>query len=172
MTGAGSTALAVAAGETGLIRVVAPGPVAAGDPSDLLGGPALAPKAVETVEMADLHGLGLSGYLAQGHDVAPEALDGDGPRLDALTGRVFLVFSAAFAGQAATLRPAPGVQVFGPYAEARADAARPVPPPREAPVVLAPPRQPAPPAHAPHLPLALLALVGLPVLALLIWWLT
>ena len=166
----------VPAGETGMIRIVTGSGGEAGDAAvvaaRLLGVTALLPAGVEALDMPDLGGLGLAGYLREGHDVAPGALAGDGPALDALDGRVFLVFSAAFAGRAVRLAPLPGVRVFGPYAEPRAAGAVPVPPGPEEPVQLTPPKQPAVAARPLRVPLALLALVGLPVLALLIWWLS
>ena len=166
----------VSAQEAGMIRVVAGSGAeegaAAAVAARLLGLTALAPDGVEAVDMADLGELGLSGYLREAYDVAEAALAGDAAALDALEGRVFLVFSAAFGGQGARLVPGPGVRVFGPYAEARAASALPVPAPREEPVQLAPPMQRSVAGPPLRVPLALLALVGLPVLALLIWWLS
>ena len=175
----------VPAGETGKIRIVTGGGAepggaepdeaaaeAAAEAARLLGLAALVPGEVESFVVADLGGLGLSGYLHEGYDVDPAALAADAAALDALEGRVSLVSPAAFGGKAARLAPLPGVRVLGPYTEARAAGAVAETPGREEPVVLVPAPLPAPGGAPLRVPLALLALVGLPVLALLIWWLS
>lgn len=164
-------------GETAQVRIVAPGNLAAsGAPAAaaarLLGLAGLVEGEVERLKLADLAGLGLAGYLSEGWDVPGAAMAADRARLEALRGEVFLVRSGAFGGRRAELAPLPGVEILGPYPEARAPGAVPLPPRPEEPAVLKPPPQPAPPPGTPRVPLALLALVSLPVLALLIWWLT
>lgn len=164
-------------GEAGKLRIIAPGTVAvSGAPpavaaARLLGLPDLAAGQVERLSLADMEGLGLSGYLAEGWDVPADALAPDRGRLDALQGVAFLVLSRAFEGKGAVLSPLPGVEVFGPYAEGRGLSALPMPPAPEEPVSLSPAPPPEPPHTAVRLPLALVALVGLPVLVILFWWL-
>jgi len=60
---------------------------------------------VELFAVSDLAGLGLSGYLEEGHGVAEETLSDLRGRLDALTGHVLTVPSRAFGGQGQTLTP-------------------------------------------------------------------
>lgn len=166
----------VAAGETGRLRVVAAGPEGAGDGpaavavARLLGLDRVVAGDLVVLDMADLAGLGLTGYLEEGWDVDPAALAADGQALDGLKGRVFVLRSAAFGGHAVRLVPAPGVRIFGPYPEGQGARARTVPPRPEEPVVLVPPQTPAAPA-ALRLPLALLVVIGLPLAVILFWWL-
>jgi len=71
--------------------------------TDLTGEAELDPKGAELVPLDDLEGLGLSGYLTEGLDIAADAVDGDKRRLDALEGYALLLTSRAFRGQAFAL---------------------------------------------------------------------
>lgn len=71
--------------------------------TDLTGANGLDPKGAELVPLEDLQGLGLSGYLTEGLDVAADAVASDKRRLDALEGYALLLNSQAFRGQAFAL---------------------------------------------------------------------
>ncbi len=71
--------------------------------SDLTGANGLDPKGAELVPLDDLEGLGLSGYLTEGLDVAADAVASDKRRLDALEGYALLLSSRAFQGHAFAL---------------------------------------------------------------------
>ncbi|SFR14900.1 hypothetical protein [Poseidonocella sedimentorum] len=84
-----------------------------------LGAPVEDPKWVEVLAVADLEGLGLAGYLAEGQGIAPETLAPDRARLNALEGHVMLVMSPAFGGAPVSLAPASAVTLVGVYSETR-----------------------------------------------------
>ncbi|MGB3247313.1 MAG: hypothetical protein WBB25_22490 [Sulfitobacter sp.] len=124
--------LIVAPNEQGLIRVfavnrpasdvaqaiVASG--AAGLAADLLKCE-IAQSGLEFVAVADLAGIGLSGYLADGYAVPPDQLNAARSKLDALDGYVLLLFSSAFEGTGKTLAPGPDVTLIGTFGETQAD---------------------------------------------------
>ncbi|MFK7938125.1 MAG: hypothetical protein AB8B82_02005 [Roseovarius sp.] len=70
---------------------------------EALGADVLTPDLVEVFDVADLTGLGLSGYLHEGQGIAPGDLDPLRAQLDAITGSVMVLPSSAFAGTAQTL---------------------------------------------------------------------
>jgi len=70
---------------------------------------------IEVFPMADLGEIGLAGYLLEGNDVPADQISPDRVKLDKLGGWVLIVFSRAFAGQAATLIPAPALTLIGTY---------------------------------------------------------
>ena len=86
--------------------------------ASLLNDPDLDPAFVEIFDLADLSGLGLAGYLAEGLGV-PESAITDRARLDALSGPVLILLSKALHGRAVTLTPDPRLTLVGTYAEAR-----------------------------------------------------
>lgn len=86
-----------------------------------LGVEALDPAQVEVFPVADLDGLGLEGYLAEGFGIDAARLAPDRDRLRALSGWVMVVRSRAFAGKGAQLHPAPGIRPLGAYAEPGVD---------------------------------------------------
>lgn len=86
--------------------------------AELLGDPDLDPAFVELFDLADLTGVGLSGYLVEGLGV-PAATIPDPARLDALTGPVLILLSKALHGRAVTLTPDPRLTLVGTYAEDR-----------------------------------------------------
>lgn len=77
--------------------------------SDLTGATGLDPKGAELVPLADLEGLGLSGYLAEGLDIPADALANDKRKLDALEGYALILTSRAFQGQGFALGETAGL---------------------------------------------------------------
>ena len=140
-----------------------------GAAADLLGHP-LAAEGAELFPAADLAGIGLSGYLAEGYAVTPEQLSPARAKLDALEGYVLLVFSAAFEGQAATLDPGPAVTLIGTFGEAQPDmAVRPMESEAAQPYTGTAQTPPAPdPAKTPK---GSLLVLGLILIAGLVLWL-
>lgn len=63
----------------------------------------LDPRGAELIPVADLAGIGLAGYLAEGHEIAPDDLAPLRARLDGLEGYVLILRSAAFGGRALRL---------------------------------------------------------------------
>lgn len=86
---------------------------------ELLGDPDLDPAYVELFEVADLSGIGLSGYLTEGLGVPEPALARDRLRLDSLTGPVLILLSRALHGREVTLTPDPRLTLVGTYVEDR-----------------------------------------------------
>ena len=131
---------------------------------DALGATDLDENRIEFFDVKDLDDLGLSGYMVEGLGVAEKDITTDAARLDALTGHVLIVHSAAFLGNAQFLTPRAPLRWIGSYAEETApvhfqhlqtDAAK---------GNLAPP----PPKQTnPHLTL-LWAILALPILALIV----
>lgn len=86
---------------------------------ELLGDPDLDPAYVELFDVADLTGVGLSGYLTEGLGVPEAALARDRLRLDSLTGPVLILLSRALHGREVTLTPDPRLTLVGTYVEDR-----------------------------------------------------
>ncbi|MEX0367125.1 MAG: hypothetical protein AB3N22_13710 [Ruegeria sp.] len=76
---------------------------------------------VEVFPVADLEGIGLTGYLSEGNAVPVEQLAPDRAKLDKLGGWVLIVFSLAFADRATTLTPGAALTLIGTYGETRTD---------------------------------------------------
>ncbi|HLQ19721.1 MAG TPA: hypothetical protein VK146_12155 [Tabrizicola sp.] len=85
----------------------------------LLGDPDLDPAYIEIFDVADLSGVGLSGYLAEGLGVPEAALSRDAARLDALKGPVLILLSRALHGREVTLTLDPRLTPVATYAEDR-----------------------------------------------------
>lgn len=85
----------------------------------LLGDPDLDPAFIEIFDLADLSGVGLSGYLTDGLGVPDAALSRDRARLDALKGPVLILLSKALHGREVTLTPDPRLTLVATYAEDR-----------------------------------------------------
>lgn len=85
--------------------------------AELLGDADLDPAFVEIFDLADLSGLGLPGYLAEGLGVPDSALAADRARLGAVTGPVLILLSKALHGRAVTLIPDPRLTLVGSYVE-------------------------------------------------------
>ena len=86
---------------------------------ELLGDPDLDPAYVEIFDVADLSGVGLSGYLTEGLGVPEAALARDRLRLDSLTGPVLILLSRALHGREVTLTTDPRLTLVGTYVEDR-----------------------------------------------------
>lgn len=105
--------------EHGLVRLFAvdlpPEKIESFDAEDALGVKALDHAHVELFAISDLTGLGLSGYMNEGLGISRDDLDS--ARLDALTGFVLIVRSAAFRGQETTLTTKAPLRWIGTYPE-------------------------------------------------------
>lgn len=86
--------------------------------AELLGDPDLDPAYLEIFDLADLSGVGLSGYLTEGLGVPDTAIP-DRARLDALKGPVLILLSKALHGREVTLTLDPRLSLVGTYAEDR-----------------------------------------------------
>ncbi|RVV98351.1 hypothetical protein EKE94_05345 [Mesobaculum littorinae] len=102
-------------------------PAAAWPLRHALGADHLDPDAVEAFPISDLEGLGLSGYLTEGHGIAAQDVLAARDRLDAVTGAVVLLPSRAFGGVAQTLHPRAPLDYVGAFHEAGARPAGPAP---------------------------------------------
>ncbi|WP_170385629.1 hypothetical protein [Ruegeria atlantica] len=115
--------LAVAPHEHGVIRLFALNmrPEEAmflrepGAADQVLGVAGLDMNQIDVFPVSDLEDLGLYGYLNEGCGVSADQLDRIA--LDAITGWVMVVRSAAFGGRAATLIPDRRLHLFGPFTE-------------------------------------------------------
>lgn len=86
--------------------------------ADLLGDADLDPAFIEIFDVADLAGVGLAGYLAEGLGV-PETAVADRARLEALAGPVLILLSKALHGRAVTLTLDARLKLVGTYAEVK-----------------------------------------------------
>jgi len=121
-------AISVVASETGAIRVFSlslddeaarrlkddatttPHPV-----EEALGATGLNRAHIEVFAIADLGDMPLADYIIEGPGAQESAIDPDRPKLSALDGWVLIVYSAAFAGRAHELTPAPALTLIGTY---------------------------------------------------------
>lgn len=87
---------------------------------ELLGQPVEADK-VEIFPLADLEGVGLPGYLREGHGVPEDQIARDHGKLEALDGYVLLVRAGAFGSDKATIAPSRDVTLIGTYGEDAGD---------------------------------------------------
>ena len=131
---------------------------------DSLGATDLDENRIELFDVKDLDDLGLSGYMTEGLGVAEQDITPDAMRLDALTGHVLIVHSAAFLGNAQSLAPRAPLRWMGTYSEEAAAVSFPPLPSGAAKGTLA---SPPPKQTNPHLTL-LWAILALPVLALIV----
>ena len=92
-------------GETGADRLKPPADLL----GDLTGAEGLDAAGAELIPMADLTGLGLSGYLNAGHDIAADDLEAVKRKLDALEGYALILTSRAFQGQSFALAETAGL---------------------------------------------------------------
>ena len=72
--------------------------------ADLTGLDGLDAEGAELIAVADLEGVGLSGYLVEGHDIDAAAVAGQRARLDRIEGFALILRSQAFGGRAMSLR--------------------------------------------------------------------
>ncbi len=98
-------------GDPALAAILPPHPLDAGHLAPLLGVAALREGDAERIALRDLGDYTLSEFLRIGHDIRSEELAPVAAELDALTGHVILLHSAAFAGQAASLTLHPGLRL-------------------------------------------------------------
>ena len=70
---------------------------------------------VEIFPLSDLEGVGLPGYLADGHAVPEAQIAPDRIKLDKLGGWVLVLYSRAFEGAEVTLTPSPALTLIGTY---------------------------------------------------------
>lgn len=87
----------------------------------LLGATFLDEKFTEVFRVSDLDDLGLTGYMIDGNGVDPNQVLEDSIKLAMLDGWVMVVYSAAFVGQAMTLKPARELTLIGTYNELGTD---------------------------------------------------
>ena len=87
--------------------------------AELLGDSDVDPAFIEIFDLADLSGVGLSGYLTEGLGVPETALSSDRTRLDALRGPILILLSKALHGREVTLNPDPRLTLVATYAEER-----------------------------------------------------
>jgi len=114
--------LKILPGERGILRlfVLDLPPQQARDMNDqtaanLLGVDDLDPGQIDIIDLADLTGIGLAQYLAEGFAISPDQLDR--ASLDALIGHVLIIRSPAFRGRAATLAPSPQLTLVATISE-------------------------------------------------------
>lgn len=86
--------------------------------AELLGDPDIDPAFLEIFDLADLSGIGLSGYLTEGLGVPATAIT-DPSRLDSLRGPLLVLLSKALHGREVTLTLDPRLTLVGTYAEER-----------------------------------------------------
>ena len=72
---------------------------------------------IELFDLSDLQDMALSEYLAEGHGIADPELDGMRGQIDGLEGRVLILPSRAFGGEAMTLEPGGALRLVGRFAE-------------------------------------------------------
>ncbi len=82
---------------------------------EALGAEALDPAGVDVIQIEDLTGVGLPGYLIDGSGMDPEAIEADRARLMVLSGHVLVIHSSAFQGTAQTLIPGPELTFIARY---------------------------------------------------------
>ena len=87
----------------------------------LLGVTELQADYAELLRIADLGDMGLNGYLIEGYDVAPRALDGQSVRLAALGGYAMIVLSMAFQDRAVRIDVGPELTYLGAVPTRSAD---------------------------------------------------
>ncbi|MCT4554283.1 MAG: aspartate carbamoyltransferase catalytic subunit [Pelagimonas sp.] len=80
---------------------------------------------VEVVDLRDLAGLSLTGYLRDGYGVDPANLKADQAMINALKGCVVILPSTAFDTHSQTLTIAPPLRFIGAYGEVQATARTP-----------------------------------------------
>lgn len=146
--------------------------LAAGEPAaetrlrDLLGAEVIEPTQVEVFPVENLEGLGVSGYLEQGHAIPAAELDAHRGTLDALSGWLVVVPTRAFRSTAQTLKPASALRWIGTFAETPAAPAGPPLHSAAAEGVVGPAGPEAAPAPRQRVPYGWLIAICLVILAL------
>lgn len=134
-----------------------------------LGGEGLRTREIELFDIVDLQDMPLSAYLAEGHGIGAAALSEMRGQLDGLKGRVLILPSRAFGGQAMTLEVGAALRLVGRFEEERAPVQFDPLPASGAEGVTASPDMPQP-KRAARLA-ALVFFAGLAALAVLVIWL-
>ncbi|MFU8776268.1 MAG: hypothetical protein ACNA7M_01180 [Roseovarius sp.] len=84
---------------------------------DALGASALKTSEIELFDLADLQGMTLTDYLAEGHGIAPGELAPMRPQVNGLQGRVLILPSRAFEGRAQEMRPCAPLRLVARFSE-------------------------------------------------------
>jgi hypothetical protein len=125
-----SEKIQIKATETGIVRVFAvdipAGQIAAFTArngswplSEALGAKTLDPAHIEVFDAADLTGVGLPGYLIEGHAISEDQIAPMRARLMAQEGTLMVVTSRAFEGTAQTISPRAPLNLLATFTEAR-----------------------------------------------------
>ena len=118
-----STKIEIKSGETGTVRVFASDltkdQIDGFDVASALGAETLDPEQVELFDVSDLQGLGLTGFLEEGHGIPTDQLADMAPQLERLKGVVLIVPSRAFGGEEQTLTPSTPLRLVGTFFEDR-----------------------------------------------------
>lgn len=86
---------------------------------EALGAEALDPDHIDIFDAADLTGVGLSGYLSEGHAIPDDQINEARAQLEALQGTLMVVTSSAFLGQAQTLTPRAPLRLIASFSRAQ-----------------------------------------------------
>ncbi|MEM1099973.1 MAG: hypothetical protein AAGH73_00390 [Pseudomonadota bacterium] len=122
--------LSIPAGERGRIRVYAlsmtdkEGRALAAEPAAraaILGAESLDPEYVDVFPVKNLEGLGLVGYLVEGHGAVAAEVERDKQKLSALSGHVLVAMSKAFGKGGMELEPDPRLTLIGVYGQEGVD---------------------------------------------------
>ena len=117
-----SDRISISAHEHGVVRVFAVDDKA-GTPSaddalrDALGAEHLETRQIELFDLSDLGEMRLSDYLSEGHGIPAAQMADMRGRLDGLSGRVMIVPSRAFGGQAQQIAPRAPLRLVGRFTE-------------------------------------------------------
>ncbi len=118
-----STRIDVPSGESGTVRVFATDldkdQIEGFDVAAVLGASVLDAEQVELFDVSDLQGLGLTGFLEEGHGIPRTQLADMAAQLDTLKGVVLIVPSRAFRGEKQTLTPTAPLRLLGIFFEDR-----------------------------------------------------
>lgn len=87
---------------------------------EALGAETLDPEHVEVFDAADLTGVGLPGYLTEGHAIPEDQIAPLRGQLTAQTGTLMVVTSRAFGGEAQVLTPRAPLRLIASFSEANA----------------------------------------------------
>ena len=118
-----STKIEIKAGETGTVRVFASDltkdQIDGFDVASALGAATLDPEQIELFDVSDLQGLGLTGFLEEGHGIATDQLADMAPQLERLKGVILIVPSRALGGEKQILTPSAPLRLVGTFFEDR-----------------------------------------------------
>ncbi len=84
---------------------------------EALGAETLDAEHVQVFDAADLTGVGLPGYLAEGHDIPEDQIAPLRGRLSSQTGTLMVVTSRAFTGKAQVLTPRSPLRLIASFSE-------------------------------------------------------